>query len=226
MNPDSLKAWVKKKKAGGFLQCELLAIAGLLLGLLTVFLTFWFTYAIIWFGAYGISAASDLAFHKQVHISHAMRLVCSGAFIVLLFIQHFRTDPTHWGDYGKDNYVSAPGLQMQAGVIGGLGFMLAYPGASANMVADILLVGPRLVTGAHGLMKKGFHLRKLDENGCGQLLSFLYSRGSAVPYDELKDAGWEQWFGQLKHIDGVLFLQKGLSLSQELRSELANIPTT
>jgi hypothetical protein len=29
-----------------------------------------------------------------------------------------------------------------------------------------------------------------------------------VPYDELKSAGWEEWFGQLRCFDGVHFLQK------------------
>lgn len=102
--------------------------------------------------------------------------------------------------------------------------MLAYPGASANMVADILLVGPRLVIGTYQLAKKGLRMKKLDEEGCAELVSFLYSRISMVPYEDLKSANWEPWFDQLRSIDGVLFLQKGLVLSEDLRSELNDLP--
>jgi len=225
MNSEVVKAWLRKKKTWGFYQNELLGVGGLVGGLLILFLTFWFTYAVIWFGAYGVSAASELLINKKFHVSHEIRLVCSGVFVVLLFVQHFRTDPNHWGDYPDRDYASAPALQMQAGAIGGLGFMLAYPGASANMVADILLVGPRLITGSFGLMKKGFRIKNLDENGCAELLAFLHSQAKAAPYEELKSAGWEQWFQQLRCIEGVQFLQSGLLLSQELKNELSGLST-
>jgi hypothetical protein len=70
------------------------------------------------------------------------------------------------------------------------------------------------------LIAQGFGLQRIDENGCGELLAFLHSRPDAVPYEELKSAGWEPWFGQLRYIEGVQFLQKGLVLSTELRNEL------
>jgi hypothetical protein len=226
MKSDAIRVWLKKKKAWGSVQCESFAALGGLAGILVVFLTFWLAYAIIWFGWYGVSAVFELAFNKKPHLSHGLILLCSGIFIVLLFIQHFRTDPSHWGDYPRRDYVSSPALQMQAGAFGGLLFMLAYPGASANMVADILLVGPRLVTGTCQLAKKGLRMKKLDQDGCAALLSFLYSRINMVPYEDLKSANWEPWFDQLRSIDGVLFLEKGLVLSGELRSELNNLPAS
>jgi hypothetical protein len=156
-------------------------VTALIAWIVILFLTFWFTYAVIWFGWYGVSAISELVFSRKLHLSHELRLVLSGVFILLLFIQYFRTDPSYWGEYPKRDYVTAPGLQMQAGVIGGLGFMLAYPGASANMVADILLSGPRLVIGAYRLVEKGFRLKNIDENRCAELLVLLYARNDAVP---------------------------------------------
>jgi hypothetical protein len=36
----------------------------------------------------------------------------------------------------------------------------------------------------------------------------------------LKSAGWEVWFPEMHCIDGVNFLQQGLTLSGELRTEL------
>jgi hypothetical protein len=226
MNSEVIKVWLRKKKAWGFFQNEMIGAGALAGGILILFLTFWFAYAVIWFGTYGVSAAADLLFSKKLHVSHEIRLVGSGLFVVLLVIQHFRTDPNHWGDYPERNYVSSPALQMQGGAFLGMGFMLAYPGASANMVADILLVGPRLVTGGWGLMRKGFQMKKLDENGCAELLAFLCSQPKAAPYEDLKSAGWEPWFAQVCHIEGVQFLKSGLLLSDELRTELGFLSMT
>jgi hypothetical protein len=64
---------------------------------------------------------------------------------MLLFIRHFRTDPSYWGQYPDLDYVAAPVLLHEAGVLGGRGFMLVYPGASANMVAA-LYASRRLAT--------------------------------------------------------------------------------
>jgi hypothetical protein len=223
MNQNAVRLWLAKKKLSGFVQHEALGLLALGAGIIVLFLTFWFTYAVIWFGWQGVSAVAELIFSKKLHLSHEVRLVCSGVFLVLLFVQHFRTDPSYWGEYPDRDYVAAPALQMRAGVIGGLGFMLAYPGASANMIADILLSGPRLVTGAWQQTAQGFRLKRLDEQGCAELLTFLHSRTGVVPYEELKDSGWEEWFGQLRRIEGVQFLQKGLMLSTELRNELNNL---
>jgi hypothetical protein len=225
MNMDTLKSWVRKKKAEGFAQNVALGLLALGVGLVILFITFWFTYAVILVGWLGVSAFSDLVFGREMELTHEMRLACSGLFLVLLVIQHFRTDPSYWEQYRDQDYVAAPALAHQGGVIGGLGFMLAYPGGSANLAAAhqaaaLLLSGPRLVDGAFKLITQGIYFRRLDENGCAELLAFLHSRREAVPYDELKSAGWEEWFGQLRCFDGVHFLQKGLVLSEELRGEL------
>ena len=220
MSADAIQVWLKRRKSSGATSRGLLAIGALFAGVIVLLLTFWFTYAIIWFGWLGVSALSDLVLGKRLHLTHEWRLVLCGVFLLLLFVQHFRTDPSHWGDYPKRDYVAAPVLQMRAGVLGGLGFMLAYPGASANMVADILLAGPRLVTGAWSLWRESRRLARLDAEGCAPLVAFLASRPAAVPYEELREAGWESWFVQLRCIEGVVFLEKGLGLSGELRQEL------
>ena len=221
LNQLTIQNWLVKKKSVGFVQHLLLGVFALLVGIVVVFVTFWFSYAIIWFGWHGVSAISELFVGKKLHLGHHWRLVLSGLFVVGLFLQHFRTSPWYWGDYPKDYYVSAPGFQAHGGVVGGLGFMLAYPGASANMIADILLTGPRLLTGAFGLVKRAFRLRQLDAEGCARLLEFLWSKPELVSYADLESAGWEPWFADLRLIDGVQFLKKGLVLSEELRAELA-----
>lgn len=223
MDPDAIKVWLKKKKCSGVALNSLLALVAALAGIVVLFLTFWLTYAVVWFGWEGVSALSDLVFGRQLQLSHGARLACSGVFVALLFIQQFRTNPRYWGEYPKRDYVAAPGLQAQAGVLGGLVFMLAYPRASANMVADVLLSGPRLVMGAWGLVAKVVRLKRLDETGCAELLTFLFGRAGAVTYEELKSAGWEGWLPQLRCIEGITFLQHGLSLSGDLRDELNHL---
>ena len=220
MNPDTLKLWLRKKKTSGLVLGCLLGLLAFCSGIVILFLTFWLTYGIIWFGGFGISALSELFGGGKVHISHNIRWGCGALFVVLLFVQHFRTSPSYWGEYPDRDYVAAPGLQAASGLLGGLATMLAYPGASANMVADILLTGPRLVTGSFKMVAQGFRIRRLDEEGCSQLLALLYTRVHCVQYDELTAAGWDAWFGQLRCIEGVEFLQKGLMLSGDLRNEL------
>ena len=75
------------------------------------------------------------------------------------------------------------------------------------------------------LAAQGIRWKRLDEDGCAELLAFLCARTNAVPYEELKGAGWEEWFEQLRCIEAVHFLQKGLVLSDELRDELNGINT-
>jgi hypothetical protein len=225
MNADSVKSWLKKKKARGAVSNCLLGALAFVAGVVVLFLTFWFTYAVIWIAWPGVSALSDLALGKKLHLSHGIRLVCSGVFIVLLFIQNLRTSPWHWGDYPHQDYSFALAGHHHPGVMSPL-VLLLHPGASANMIADILLSGPRLVTGGWNMVMEGLRLRRMDETGCAELLAFLAGRITAVPYDELRSAGWEEWFPHLRCIEGVVFLEKGLSLSSELRHELVTLKGT
>jgi hypothetical protein len=218
MNSDAIKVWLKRKKSSGAASRVLLAVVALLAGLVVLFLTFWFTYAITWFGFQGVSAVSSLIFGKKLYLAHEWRLVTSGVFLALLFVQHLRTSPWHWGDYpARDDY------SIMAGHVLGPWALLRYPGASANMIADLLLSGPRLVTGTWTLIQESNRLKHLDVDGCSQLIAFLASRPIAVPYVELREAGWQDWFAQLRNIEGVVFLEKGLNLTAELRKELAGL---
>ena len=196
-----------------------LSIAALLGGAVVLFLTFWFTYAVIWIGSYGVSALAELIFSRSFSVSHLVRLIGSGAFLLLLFVQHFRADPWHWGDYPRRQYVASPALQHQMGAAS-IGWLVAYPGASANMIADVLLTGPRLVVGAIHLARRTVHLAKLEVVPCSEILCLLLARSGAVSYEELRRSGWQPWLEQLRCLEGVNFLEKGLSLSDELRGAI------
>jgi hypothetical protein len=227
MNPDIFKAWLKKRNTLGFAQNLLAGGLTLLFGILVLTFTFWVAYGVIWFVITGLGDLSAMIAGKRLHLSHTPRLVFAGIFIVLLFIQHFRTRPGDFGEYGKLEYwdghtlrpLKAP-TSLYFGHVRVAGMLLGNPGITVNMFADVLLIGPRLVAAAPAFIAQGFRLRSMDANACGDLLACLYSRPHAVPFEELTAAGWEGWFDQVRCIDGVQFLQKGVTLSSDLRSEL------
>lgn len=218
MNPDAIKSWLKRKKTSDAIARRFTAALALVGGLLVLFLTFWFTYAIIWFSFQGVAALGALFANQKLRLPHEWRLVISGGFVVLLFVQHFRTSPWYWGEYPeRDDYSPI------AGHVLGPWALLRYPGASANMIADILLSGPRLVASSWSLWHEAARLNALDPEVCSQLLAFLLSRPEVVPYEELREAGWAEWFAPLRGLEGLVFLEKGLKLSSELRQELLTL---
>jgi hypothetical protein len=130
-------------RAKQLLCCALLSLLAFLTGLVILFLTFWFTYAVIWFGMLGISAASELLFDKRLALTHVWRLLLSSVFIVLLFVGNARTSREYLSNYPKRNY---PGPALAAsGLAGSLLCLLGYPQTSAKMICDLLYTGPRLV---------------------------------------------------------------------------------
>ncbi|HTI98326.1 MAG TPA: hypothetical protein VL527_05425 [Dongiaceae bacterium] len=220
MTPDPFVTWVKRQKWQGVVLNSIGAGFAFLGGILILFLTFWLAYLVMYIGMWGVAAIAEMGWHTKLHLSHEWKLGLSGVFLILLFIQHLRTSPWYWGDYPQADYVAAPVLQAGAGMFGGLVVMLAYPGASANMVADILLSGPRLCFGTIHLVRDIRRLAQMDVAGCAELLKILVPQQQYFTYEEWRRLGWEPWLTQLRSIDGVLFLEKGPSLSEELRQEL------
>ena len=222
MNQEAVKAWLKAKKSSGATNRCLLAFVTLLGATVVLFLTFWFAYAVIWISFPGISAVSEMAFGKRLKLAHEWRLALSGVFIVLIFIKHLRTSPWYWGDYGEVDAERAWAL----GHVSPVAALLSAPSASANIIMDIFMSGPRLLTGSWNLWRESRRIGAMDEECCSQLLAILASRHSAVPFEELREAGWEEHLGQLRCIDGVVFLEKGLTLTSELRKELASLESS
>lgn len=222
MNTEAIQLWLKRKKSSGVTARCLTAFAALLGGAFILVLTFWFGYVMVWMVMRGASAAVTLAGGHHLRLTHEWRLILSAVFVAFLFVIHFRTSQWHWGQYGRVNSDLAWSARSHFGPFAAL---LTSPTASTNMIGDILMSGPRLVTGSWKLWRESRRLGAVDEAGCAQLIAFLLSRAGAVPYEELREAGWEEWFGQLRSVDGVIFLEKGLSLSGELRQELQQLST-
>ena len=224
MNQEAVKAWLKAKKSSGATNRCLLAFVTLLGAAVVLFLTFWFAYAVMWICFPGVSAVSEMAFSKKLKLAHEWRLALSGIFIVLLFIQHFRTCPWYWSDYSDMNYGDPEKFSRNLDSPFATGPV--NPRATAKMLADIVLSGPKLFSGSWNLWRESRRLSAMDEDNCSQLLGILVSRHSAVPFEELREAGWEEHLGQLRCVEGVVFLEKGITLTSELRRELASLESS
>src|SRR5437867_2536353 len=153
MENSAFKKWLKRRVAREAAANVFLASLALAASVVVLGITFFFSYAVVWFGFnLGVASFSRLLFNSSVHISHPMILLVCWVFVVLLFIGNARTSREYLDTLPKRNYV--PSASMPGGVFGALGTLLAYPGASARMITDLLFTGPRLVVVAWGALKK------------------------------------------------------------------------
>jgi hypothetical protein len=213
----AIQQYLARWKVKSSVSYALLGAAVLVAGVVLVFLTFWATYGILWFISPGLRALADLTLNKKVSIPHTARLIGSGVFVLLLFVQYFRTNPWYWQEYPKEDLEMAEKAEI---VFGAAGAILSRPGTSAKMIADLLITGPRLVASGCRTATTAIRIVRLDPVGCARLLAYMLARDGTVPYEELRAAGWEPWLGQLRCLGGVRFFEKGLSLSDELKQEL------
>jgi len=181
MDSEPIKIWLRKKRRKEMAVVVSLSGISLVGGLVLLFLTFWFVYAIIWFGMFGVSAASELLASKRVSLPHAWRLGLSAAFIALLFIGNARTSREYLSAYPKDNYRPSPA------VFGGslaLIWLLGHSEASSKMISDLLFTGPRCVMAGLDLGSKFMRLNNLDLGACSQVLSRLAEGQASISKDE------------------------------------------
>ena len=173
----------------------------------------------------GISAASELCFNRKFYVSPVWPLSLSGLFLVTLFIEWRRHSPWELGVYGKINSpLGTPALVFQGGGLAAIALLLANPHASATLISELLFTGPRLVLGAESLSREAFLSRNFEVAGCSRILEALLSRQAVVAYPELQanrsDADWAKLKLDLARIDGIVFLQTGLAMTDYLRDEL------
>src|ERR1044071_1863513 len=231
MEHSSVQRWLKRRitrDAAGNVFLALLALAA---GAVVLTITFFFTYPIVWFGInLGVSGLSRLLFNLPLHVAFPTILLVCWLTLVLLFVGNATTNREDLANLPKRNYTAYPS---GAGLLGALGFLLAYPGASSRLIVDILFTGPRLVVAAWNATKKACRLLRMDADGCARVLAVLPSRNGHFSLDELMEwsglADGSRVFQQLRDIDGVVFLHSepaGMSLTAELRQELRAITAT
>jgi hypothetical protein len=218
----TVENWVRRKKAAEVAGSLGTGLVALVAGCLILFLTFWFTYAILWIGMQGASAFSDLVFSHRLRLSHETRLIGAGLFIVLLFIGNARTSREDLGAHPKDDYPVTLGLG--GDLLSSLGILLAHPEATSKMSCDLLYTGPRLVTGSWGLFRRAGRMRAVDVEGCGAVLNLLATCPGGVSNGALAEAFPDRDLAaltrQLRDLEWVVRLEKGLSLTHDLRTEL------
>ena len=86
MTTDRLHAWLQRRLAARAAGCWLGAVLALAGGIGVLFLTFWFAYAMLWVGEWGVSAFSELVFGQRLHLAHGPRSggAKRGAYLVTL----------------------------------------------------------------------------------------------------------------------------------------------
>jgi hypothetical protein len=220
MNEDAITAWLMKRRRTDAVMSFLVGFIAAGLGLLVGFLTFWFGYVLVYVGSRGVSAVAELALNQRLRLAHDWRLAGAALFVLLLFVGHARTSREELGDYPKRAYSVPPVLTFRAGLVGSLLLLLAHPGASSRMLADIFFSGPRLLAGAWGLLANAFRFGALDLRPCAAVLALLSTRGQAASFEELESLGLRAAVEQLRGVEGVVFLRKGVTLTSEFRHEL------
>ncbi len=222
MTPEAIQRWLKRKKAWHIAGCWGGALLALLAGMFVLFLTFWLAYIVLFIGEDGVSAVMRLFFNREFHLSHTWRLVICWLFLTALFVEWIRRSPWELGDYEKINALS--GTRALVPFFGVSSLLLVNPQASATIITEVLYIGPRLVLGATSLAREAYRSRNLEMAECARVLQFLASREKAVTYEEFKislpNADWEMLKNSLARVSGVVFLEKGLGLTGDLRKEL------
>lgn len=232
MQVEVLERWLSRRLRHDSTVCLLICPAALLGGLLALFLTYWLAYALSWVSARALLAVPELLLGWRGAFGHAARLWTAAGFVALLVVTYARSDrrfPTSYGDFQEDD----PALLGRT-LAGGTrpsetSALLLYPGFGARMVVDILSVGPRLLWGAVALWSEGSAKRGADASAGARLLWTLLAAPGKVAYEALAEAyepgELRRGLLALRGIPGIVFLEQGLTLGEELRAELAALPS-
>jgi hypothetical protein len=225
MPGELIQHWLEKKIKTHIVVCWAGAVLALLAGGVVLFLTFWLAYLVLYIGEFGVSAMGELVFNHALRLTHSWRILICGLFLAALFAEWLRRSPEDLGNYGE---IKAPAgaraLVLYDGAMGAFAMLLDNPQASATMITDILCVGPRLVLGTVALVRAALRWRQFNAADCAWVLQSLVYKGSAVGDDEfcagLEGRDWNQLKRVVAQLPGVVFLEKGLSLTEDFRREM------
>ena len=221
---NSIAQWLERqfrRQAGVALVFSPLA---LLAGLLVMFATFWLFYALIYIMADGFSAVLELALSIKFKLDHPWRLMGAGLWMLLVGFGYWRRPTSSMEPMPKADYVEWSPTLHGGGTPAGLIMMAAYPGATAHLLSDLFQTGPRLIHGASALWRMVAVLKAVDPAFCAPFLERLIRAPGAVSWGQLEIVYGSDHLPiaveQLRAIEGVVVLEKGLSLTAELRREL------
>ena len=229
MNP--IEPWLRRKFKVAAAQNLFLAGLALGLGLLVLVVTYFFTYAVIWFAVnMGGNALSQLLFSHSLHITHREIQLGCVIFLGLLFLGNARTCREYLEDYTL-NQTAPPALIGHTGLTGSLSTLLFNSDASAKLITDFLYTGPRLIAGSVRAFRQCAAIRRLDPGGLAEALTILRDRPGRIATAELAAQlpayDIENILGQLRGVEGVMFLETkppAITLNEQLRLEMLRLP--
>jgi len=230
MDVARIEGWLRRRLQRDANVCLLLAPLAILGGLLVLFLTFWFSYAVILMVAEVFLAIPELLFGTQWKLRHTGRLWLSAGFLVLLCWEGWRRRGHHSGVFDEFSQDDPSSVGMSFARLGGASrasLLLLHPSTSARIIVDLLLIGPRLFFGGGRLLAESGRARAADTRAGTRVLWTLLTQPRKVAYDELQAIYPRdeliRAFHALRRIQGVVFLEQGVSLTQELRTELGTL---
>jgi len=222
-----IQQWLRKKAAADAAHHFLFALFLLSVGAVLLAVTFCFACAVLGVALNGVgSALSEILWNRPLHLSLASIVAIAALFVVFLFIENARVNRKYLTGFSRRDRWPARSVDWTGGFVN----LLVYSDISSRLIADALLTGPRLVTGAWSCFRKAGRLSRLDAEAGSRMLAVLFSRasrcslGDLVQLSGVPDPG--KAASQLRDIDGVVLIQRdppGLTLTSELRQELAGV---
>lgn len=225
MDPALLEAWIRRRLTRDANTCLLLSPLAILGGILTLFFTFWFSYAVIWMVLEALLSIPELFAGVHWKVGHRGRLGMTAVFLVLLFVSYLKSDRWQRQDLSAFSDGPSPAGQTLGRFSGSrAGLLLAYPGTSSRMIADLLYIGPQLLVTGWNLLRHGGQARAAEIPTTAWVLWTLLNHPGRVAYGELSslyaDGDLQGAYDSLRRIEGVVFLELGITLTSELRAEL------
>jgi hypothetical protein len=230
-----VERWLQTRFRRDANLCVALGPVAILAGMLVLFLTFWFMYAVVYLGGETVNTLVSLFGNGHFKLRHLTRLWLAGGPLMMLIVGYLRRNPfghlprTEFDDgLGRLRAKAAAQVQAQnmahAYGFGGGGSpfaLLLFPRASSQMITDLLFTGPRLLFGGWGLLRESARLRPVDTAGLAQVLA---GHPGKVRNGELvalcPDLNFVQTLHDLQLLPEVVWLELGLSLTAEFRAEL------
>jgi hypothetical protein len=225
MQHPAIQQWLRKKATSDAAHHFLFALFLLSVGTVLLAVTFFFAAALAWVALNGAgSALSEILWNRPLHLSLAAIVSVAALLVAFLFIESARVNRQYLTRNSNRDRSSSRSVDRTGGFVN----MLVYSDISSRLVADALLTGPRMVSGAWSCFRKAGRLSRLNAEAGSRVLAVLFSRASRCSLSDLSqlsgvpDPG--KTASQLRDIDGVLFIHldpPGLTLTSELRQELA-----
>ena len=230
MNLDVIKTWLKRTLRTTMTWNAVAMVGCFLGGLLVLYVSFWVSYAVIWF--------ISNAFFPLVH--HTILLITTG-FMALVVIVGARQN---WEDLDplarQVRLAQAMDITLSPYTRYGMSYNTDAVKAGvfevrslASVINFILCGGVKLVFGAVGKLRQFRRLKSIDVEECARVITLLLTTPKRQSFQEIveKLPGLNpvKAFDDLRYIDGLLFLSNeppGLTLLPELRTELNQLLTS